>query len=145
MTRKSQTKANRNRARKSNPDITRQIMALIPADEEGFSVFEQGFIRSLKPIGPVEIGLVSAIARGYWDINAISAAEQNFMAAVHELKYAQHTIADSPETQAAVTRARIWLDGCFSPAIPLIQLRIQRTAMQNLDLLDQAQASRRSN
>ena len=73
---KSQSRSKRNRARQSTRGITRQILALIPADGESYSDFEQGYLESLNAVGPIEIALASVIARDHWRISAISARIQ---------------------------------------------------------------------
>ena len=124
--------------------ITGQIFALIPADEKKFNALEEGFMRSLKPVTEFEISLVASIARDSWRINGASANENNMTAFVQDEKFGQHTIADSPETQAAATRARVWLDeeGFFYANIPLYQKRIHSIIEKNLDRLKNTKAER---
>jgi hypothetical protein len=84
--------------------FTGQVVVLTAEEAEPYRLFNEAFMKDLKPVEAVEQQLSRSIIDGHWRINQLQATESAIYAMGHR-QYIEQFAAETPETAAAMARA----------------------------------------
>jgi hypothetical protein len=84
--------------------FTGQVVVLTAEEAEPYRLFNEAFMKDLKPVEAVEQQLSRSIIDGHWRINQLQATESAIYAMGHR-QYIEQFANETPETAAAMARA----------------------------------------
>ncbi|MDQ1472315.1 MAG: hypothetical protein QOJ99_3795 [Bryobacterales bacterium] len=112
-------------------EATGQFYAMSLEDSFAFTAHCKGTVEVLQPANHHERWLATSIAEDQWRLNRARALESNIFA-IGMSNPAIEIEASSPETQAAISQARVWLaDGRKLQTLALYEQRIRRSIEKN--------------
>ena len=124
--------------------LTGQFYVMNDADRLAYNTFEQGFLDTLAPVGPVETQFAISIAQDHWRLNRSRAIEYNTYGLGHH-QHEEETDANSPEVAAAITQAKTWRDANHGfTLITLYETRVRRVIALNEKRLEELQTVRKA-
>ncbi len=122
--------------------LTGQFYVMNEADRIAYTAFEKDYLEDLAPVGAVERQLAITLAQNNWRLNRARALESNIEGLCHH-EYAADTNADTAETEAAITHAKMWLNHHHAIAnLTLYENRIERMLARNEKRLEALQVNR---
>jgi hypothetical protein len=125
-------------------EATGQFYAMSLEDSIAFTAHCEGIIEVLRPANHHERWLATSIAEDQWRLNRARALESNIFA-IGMSNPAIDIDASSPETQAAISQARVWLaDGTKLQTLALYEQRIRRSIEKNEKQLRELRAERKA-
>jgi hypothetical protein len=125
-------------------NLTGQVTAMSEEDRIAHDAFSAAMIKAMAPEGALELQLAQRIATDSWRLNRSSAIEDNIFA-LGLFDHASEIDVDHPQLHAALTAARTFTREAKSiELLTLYEQRINRSLQKNLALLQQLQATRKS-
>jgi hypothetical protein len=125
-------------------ESTGQFYAMSEEDRIAFNDHCQGIVGDLQPANHRERWLANSIAEDQWRLNRARALESNIFA-LGMSSPALDFNADSPETDAAICQASVWLaDGKKLQMLALYESRIRRSIEKNEKQLKELQTERKA-
>jgi hypothetical protein len=119
-----------------------QFYAMSQEDRRAFNDHCEGIVGDLQPANHRERWLATSIAEDQWRLNRARALESNIFALGMSNPVSDFN-ADSPETDAAICQARVWLaDGARLQMLALYESRIRRSIEKNEKQLIELQTER---
>jgi hypothetical protein len=125
-------------------ETTGQFYAMSQEDRVAFNAHCQGIVADFQPANHRERWLATSIAEDQWRLNRARALESNIFALGMSSPMVDID-AGSPEADAAVSQARVWLaDGKKLQMLALYEQRIRRSIEKNERQLRELQTERKA-
>jgi hypothetical protein len=125
-------------------ETTGQFYAMSHEDRVAFNAHCEGIIEDFQPANYRERWLATSIAEDQWRLNRARALESNIFA-IGMSSPMIDVDAGSPEADAAISQARVWLaDGKKLQMLALYEQRIRRSIEKNEKQLKELQTERKA-
>jgi hypothetical protein len=123
--------------------LTGQIYLMTPADEHAYKKHCQDILRSLAPVGGMEVELAQAICDDRWRLKSAAAWEKAILA--DGITESDTVRSNFEEVDAALAHGRVWIaQGKNLVLLSLYEHRMQRRVEKNMQMLRDLQAQRKT-